>query len=110
VPSTSSTVPYVTSQARPPTPTWPAPWEPTTGGPPMPWASPSGGFQPPRQWTPLLAAGPEHLDATDAMGISSWRITDVVETSSSWRAAVAMGVMGAGPVTSALASSGMSPI
>jgi hypothetical protein len=57
-----------------------------------------------------LAVGPEHLDAADAMGISSGRVTDTVGTSSSWRATIAMGVMGAVPTTSALASSSMSPI
>jgi hypothetical protein len=55
----------------------------------------------------------------DAVGISNWRVTDVVETSSSWRvvgtssnwrATVAMEVVDAAPVTSAFASSGMSPI
>jgi hypothetical protein len=57
-----------------------------------------------------LAVGPEHLDAFDAVGICSWWIADAMETSSNWRADVTMGVVGGTPVTSALVSSGMSPI
>jgi hypothetical protein len=46
VPSVASTVPSMTSQARPPPPTWPAPWE-----------LPGGGLWPPQQWTPPLQLG-----------------------------------------------------
>jgi hypothetical protein len=48
-----------------------------------------------------LTARPEHLDAVDVMGISSWGVDDVMGTSSSWRATVNVG---ATPATSALAS------
>jgi hypothetical protein len=47
-----STVPSVTSQAGVQPPTWMAPSEPTTGGPPIPWGPPGGGFWLPRHWTP----------------------------------------------------------
>jgi hypothetical protein len=36
VPYAGSMVPFVTSQACPPLPTWPASWGPIAGGPPMP--------------------------------------------------------------------------
>jgi hypothetical protein len=55
-----------------------------------------------------LTAGPEHLEAADAIMISSWRVTNVVGTSSGWRATDVMGVVGATPATSTLANSGMS--
>jgi hypothetical protein len=31
-----------------------------------------------------LTVGPEHLDAAEAVGISSWRVTDAVGTSFIW--------------------------
>jgi hypothetical protein len=51
----------------------------------------------------MLVAGPGQLDATNDVGISSWRVVDAMGTSS-WRATDVMGVMGAALATSALAS------
>jgi hypothetical protein len=80
VPSEASTVPFVTSQPRPPPPTWPTPWGSTTGAPPMPWGTSRWWILAALTVNSTLAAGPEHLDVVDAVGISSSRITDAVGT------------------------------
>jgi hypothetical protein len=114
VPSAASTVSFVTSQARPPCPTWPGPWGPATGGSPMPWGPPGGGFWLPQQWTPCSQLG-LNLDAINAREISGWRVVGAMGTfgwrvantvgTSSWRAT---NVVGAALVTSAFTNLGMS--
>jgi hypothetical protein len=54
-----------------------------------------------------LATGPGQLAVVDVVGISSRRVVDIMGTSC-WRATYTMGVVGAAPATSALASSGTS--